>query len=157
VKNQRKNQKNKIQSKTNQKKKKKNQKIKPTVARPIRKKSKNKVVGAMSLDGQLDLGRPNPGRSWVCTMGLHGISSSWCFHPRLATSSTNPQRFFFLLPAVGLHLSSSFSSFSHFSLLSLFLPHIIKWFGFILVMCFMLRWQMMNGWHKRCFLCNLSI
>jgi hypothetical protein len=54
------------------------------------------------------------------------------FHPRPATSSTHPQRFFFLLPTVGLHLSSSFfvssfSSFSHFSLLS----HIIRCFGFL--------------------------
>jgi hypothetical protein len=35
---------------------KKNQK--PIGARPIRKKSKNKVVGTVGLEGRIDLGRP---------------------------------------------------------------------------------------------------
>jgi hypothetical protein len=45
----------------------------------------------------------------------HGVSSSRHFHPWPATGSTHPRRFFFLLPTVGLHLSSSFSSFSFLS------------------------------------------
>jgi hypothetical protein len=76
------------------------------------KKSKNKVARAVGLGG-----RPNPGRP-----------DPRCFHPRATTGSTHPRpttgsnhRFHppaaFLLPSSGrgLHLSSSFSSFSFLS------------------------------------------
>ena len=112
--------KNKIQSKTHQ------------------KKSKNQTHRSKTHKKNQKIKSPE---SWVSVAGQMQAGRGFAptLHPWPATSSNHS------ISSSGLHLSSSsFYYFSHFSLLFLFFPHIIRCFGFILVTCSMLKWQMMK-------------